>query len=261
MRANGTGRRRLKRSPPCFSDAAWSPDGTRIVFVDLCGEPTFPVYVTNSDGSAARQIAVGDNPTWSPDGTMIALDSPGVRVMRADGSEPRVVVAGSSPSWSPDGQRIAFTRETTSVCAPDQRVTQVLSVSVDGSGEREITPRRSSSTCEFQDSRPDWQPRCTRYGSNRNNRVTGTAGRDVICALAGRDIIRSGQGDDVVVGGGGNDLIYGGPGKDWLFGSAGNDLIMARDGSPDIVSGGPGRDRARIDRGLDKAFDVERVLR
>jgi RTX calcium-binding nonapeptide repeat (4 copies)/WD40-like Beta Propeller Repeat len=179
--------------------------------------------------------------------------------MLADGSSQRIVTEGAEPTWSPDGRQIAFVKNESGPCDPSHVATRLYMINLDGSGETRVTPHGSRNSCDANDKDPDWQPRCTQYGSNRNNRLAGTGGRDVVCALAGRDIIRAGPGDDVVLGGAGNDVIYGGSGSDWLFGSAGNDLIMARDGNPDIVNGGPGRDRARIDRGLDRLFDVERA--
>ena len=267
MNADGTGRRRLTRTALCEGSPAWSPDGTKIAFINACARAPFPLWVMNADGKRARRIGSGNRPRWSPDGRQIAAATgfpsypSQVVVLARDGSNQRIVTEGAQPIWSPDGRQLAFVKNESGPCDPSQVVTRVYVINLDGSGETRVTPRLSRNTCGAADEDPDWQPRCTRYGNNRNNRVTGTAGRDVLCALAGRDIIRAGGGDDVVLGGDGNDVIFGGSGKDWLFGSAGSDLILARDGTPDIVNGGPGRDQARIDRGLDRLFDAERVLR
>jgi dipeptidyl aminopeptidase/acylaminoacyl peptidase len=221
----------------------------------------------NADGRHARRIGTGNRPSWSPDGSQIAVATgfPGypssVVVLARDGSNQRIVTEGAEPTWSPDGRQLAFVKNESGPCDPTQVVTRIYAINLDGTGETRVTPRVGRYSCDAADEDPDWQPRCTRYGSKRDNRVTGTAGRDVLCALAGRDIIRAGGGDDVVLGGDGKDVIYGGSGKDWLFGGAGNDLILARDGKPAIVNGGPGHDRARIDRGLDRLSGVERVLR
>ncbi len=263
MKPDGTRRRRLRRTPRCASDPAFSPDGTKIVFVDVCGES--PIYVMNADGTGVRQIGVGDNPSWSPDGAQLAFDTffrpPSIALVRGDGSAPRILTSGAEPAWSPDGEKIVFTREEPVVCSPGDRITRLLAVNVDGSGEVEVTSRSSTGRCEFRDSDPDWQPRCTRYGTKRRDRLVGTAGRDIVCALGSSDRVEAAAGDDVVIGGAGRDVIYGGPGADWLFGSAGDDLLLARDGQPDIVDGGPGRDRARVDVGLDRTRGVESMLK
>ncbi len=72
-----------------FADA--EPNGDSITFVALQGgssdvDPTFgDVYVANSDGSGARELASGDAwlPRWSPDGSEIAF---------ADGSKAAMLV-------------------------------------------------------------------------------------------------------------------------------------------------------------------------
>jgi hypothetical protein len=45
-----------------------------------------------------------------------------------------------------------------------------------------------------------------------------------------------------------------------LLGGPGRDTIYARDGTRDVVEGGPGSDRARVDRGLDRLRSVERPI-
>jgi Tol biopolymer transport system component len=262
MNPDGTARRPLVRSPLCVWAPKWSPDGRKIAFVDLCGG--YALYVMDSDGTRVRPVGAGDNPDWSPDGTQLAVDTGlrplSIEVLNADGSARRTLTTGAEPAWSPDGQKIVFTREEVGLCTPADRVTRLMSINVDGTDEVEVTQRTSNSSCEFRDSNPDWQPRCTRYGTRRSNLLVGTKGRDLLCPLAGGDNVRALDGNDVVLGGDGKDAIYGGPGSDWLFGSSGDDLILARDGEQDIVNGGPGRDRARIDRGLDTVSNIENVL-
>jgi len=81
--------------------------------------------------------------------------------------------------------------------------------------------------------------------------ILGTPGADAILGTSGPDIIR---------GGSGNDRLTGGAGADRLLGGAGRDDLRADDGRRDTVRGGPGRDRAIVDR-LDLVVGVERSLR
>lgn len=128
---------------------------------------------------------------------------------------------------------------------------------------------------------------CTIVGTVGPDTLRGTPGPDVICGLGGgdvilglggNDVIYAGPGDDIVDAGSGNDRVYGGSGNDRLAGGFGNDtldggrgrdvelggpgadMLVARDGEKDTVNGGPGRDRGRIDRGLDGRVSVERML-
>jgi hypothetical protein len=45
-----------------------------------------------------------------------------------------------------------------------------------------------------------------------------------------------------------------------MIGAGGNDMFYARDGRQDRIDGGPGQDRAFVDR-LDRVRRVERVIR
>ena len=76
------------------------------------------IWLTNQDGSDQRDVAAGNQPAWSADGTRIAyvesqFSSPvgELRVMNADGSGQRTVdddlgPSITTPSWSPDGTQI-----------------------------------------------------------------------------------------------------------------------------------------------------------
>lgn len=109
-------------------------------------------------------------------------------------------------------------------------------------------------------------------GTPGDDRLTGTAGRDVlegragddrVAGLAGNDVLYGDDGTDVVVGGLGNDelsggrggdRLSGGPGKDSLNGDAGRDVLRGGGGADyladyddgDLLLGGRGDDRAAI---------------
>jgi hypothetical protein len=67
-------------------------------------------------------------------------------------------------------------------------------------------------------------------GTSGPNRLVGTRGNDVLCGRGGSDILKGLAGRDRLVGGRGNDTFY------------------SRDAFRDVDKGGPGRDRARVDR-------------
>jgi Ca2+-binding RTX toxin-like protein len=94
----------------------------------------------------------------------------------------------------------------------------------------------------------------TIVGTARDDRITGTAGPDVIVGGDGDDRIRGLGGDDVVCGGAGADHLFGGGGDDELHGeldarrSRGGDRYVWRG---DTLAGGPGADL--LDGGIDDA--------
>jgi len=101
--------------------------------------------------------------------------------------------------------------------------------------------------------------RCTIMGTNGPDRLVGSSRRDVICGLGGADVLVGRGGDDILVGGPGNDYLVPGAGRDRALGDAGNDFVGARDGQADRILGGPGTDRARVDRRLDVTQSLRRV--
>ena len=152
---DGSGVRNLSNDPARIDDAPdWSPDGKRIAFA---GDPCFTdgpgapqggpcVFVMNADGTGKVNLtpeekraecdngsqAAGyshahhsDDPSWSPDGALIAFtgyfdickQSSGgasdIWVMKPDGSGKTDLMSDTEtpdhqPAWSPSGRAIAF---------------------------------------------------------------------------------------------------------------------------------------------------------
>lgn len=150
---------------------AWSPDGSRIVFVsDRSGSED--LYLMNTDGSGVRALTfdTGDDwlsgtarpmgagfeySPWSPDGSRIAFVreggvGSGIYVIGLDGSGSRRLTSGPAAfnGWSPAGERIAFTqRPSGSTGASD-----VFVVYVDG------TRLVNTTASPHQDSDALWLP-------------------------------------------------------------------------------------------------------
>src|SRR5262249_45009449 len=163
------------------------------------------------------------------------------------------------PAFSPDGKLIVFVSDR---AAKDSRKLYVMSSS-GSSPRRLITSIGPGYTYQMV---PDWQPvttkdPCTIRGTINEDVLVGTPKADVICGLGGNDVIKGLGGNDTLIGGPGNDTLIGGGGKNVLLGGSGNDLLEAKNGQADVVNGGPGRDQAVVDKGLDKVASVEKVTR
>lgn len=123
----------------------------------------------------------------------------------------------------------------------------------DGDGKTDLRdPGCSSRQDDSEKNRPGaGRPECTITGTVGDDVLTGTDGRDVICAKGGDDTVQSLDRNDIVFGGGGDDSINGGDGDDRLYGGAGRDSINGGDGRDtikggrgnDSTNGGPGRDQ------------------
>ncbi|MEO1066384.1 MAG: peroxidase family protein [Pseudomonadota bacterium] len=80
-------------------------------------------------------------------------------------------------------------------------------------------------------------------GTERNDRIDGDNGRDLIIGFEGNDRLNGNGGDDDLFGDEGRDRLNGGNGDDGLNGGSGNDILSGDNGN-DEIDGGDGNDRA-----------------
>jgi Tol biopolymer transport system component len=136
MRANGTGLRRITRSPfgCCDTDPNFSPNGNTISFVRVKQDERLQaIFSVHRDGSGLRQVTpyswdVAIKHDWSPDAKLIVLTTnadlvrPGASAnlvtVRPDGSGMKKLtnfkgstVNAFAGSFSPDGKKIVFRLE------------------------------------------------------------------------------------------------------------------------------------------------------
>ena len=116
------GATRLLTAGPVEAGWSWSPDGTRIAYVQQTTE-SLDVFVVGLDGAAPLQLtsspATHGHPSWSPDGTALVYSSGDPHsarlfIVAADGSSltPLIDLPGTlgGPAWSPIGDPIVYGR-------------------------------------------------------------------------------------------------------------------------------------------------------
>jgi Tol biopolymer transport system component len=140
------------------SEASWSPDGTKIVFVSnkdgryLAQE----LYIMNSDGTGVTRLTNNTRrenlPSFSPDGKFILFNADlklpkqethQLFLMNADGTGERQLTSftngtsvqhTSSGRWSPDGKKIVFMSKK-----DIEYDFQIYTMNIDGTGVTRLT--------------------------------------------------------------------------------------------------------------------------
>jgi hypothetical protein len=148
---DGSTPRQLPPDDPRSQDAAYSPDESRVAYVDRV-DHVGSLVVAAADGSDAREVIAPwvQRPVWSPTGDRIAfiyseregLASTELRVLDVATSEVTSLVAGGDGSdlflgvieFSPEGDRILFSRTDDK----DRGTSSLWSINADGSDPRRL---------------------------------------------------------------------------------------------------------------------------
>ena len=189
--ADGGNVTRLTADPASEYQPQWSPDGSRIAFVQAFNGTATAIYVMETDGTGVRQVssAVGGSdfsPSWSPDGKQIVFaairnEDWGIWVVNADGTDEHRIVGGvgawhaEDPVWSPDGTLIAFVgNPSTPDYSPDDAV---YVTRPDGSGIERLSNRDLDTYGVAGDIA--WQPLVVGSSPSPSATIESTAGRCV----------------------------------------------------------------------------------
>jgi hypothetical protein len=180
MNADGSEQTNLTNTPDLNeSGPAWSPDGTRIAYVE---GPTYfyKIMVMNADGSGVAPIVANPDwqfgPTWSADGLQIAFTrmTTGVVittefdifVINVDGTGETNITNSDydelDAAWSPDGTKIAFAGVRPEMSNGELLAQyEIVTVNPDGSGEQIVTagiPGTPRGDFLEEDRAPAWSP-------------------------------------------------------------------------------------------------------
>jgi eukaryotic-like serine/threonine-protein kinase len=124
-RADGSDRLQLTRSPVAAGLPRWSPDGSKIAFVDMQAGRHWRILLLPSEGGTTQEMFAEDflqiDAEWSPDGKRMVYgrrgqNGPTIQILEVD-SRKNSTVPGSEglygPRWSPDGQHlVALTNDS-----------------------------------------------------------------------------------------------------------------------------------------------------
>ena len=148
---DGSGLAQLTRNTSEDEYPAWSPDGTKIAYVNWATDSLDEeVFVIPASGGMRTRLtfdrATARVPAWSPDGTKIAYMTIGLEgdwelvTIPAAGGVPSTVTdraSAWSPVWSPDGSKIAFWGDADG--DPDTfQPFAIFTVNPDGTGETKV---------------------------------------------------------------------------------------------------------------------------
>lgn len=153
--------------------AAWSPDGSEILYVTWDETSAGTLYKMKADGSnriSLERSEIG-NPNVSPDGQKIAVTGSGrIYIMNYDGTDFHAIFDSldgvNVGRWSPTGDKLAVDERTSATLG----MFHILTVDPDGSNPTPLTP--SNQSFEY----PWWSPDGTKIVCQSHVQTAGPRG-------------------------------------------------------------------------------------
>jgi TolB protein len=160
---DGTDLRNLTSSAAHEQTPSFSPDGTKIAYVQDSDAGSYDIWVMNADGTGKQRLtsdpAVDQSPSFSPDGKKVVFSSnrngdADLYVVGIDGTgETRLTSSPGDafyPQYTRDGARIVFWSNR-QFFEEGGTGTDFWTIAPDGSGEQNLTnsPGRSEQTLEL----------------------------------------------------------------------------------------------------------------
>ena len=208
------------------SGGIWAPTSHAVVHTP---EGARDLYVSRPEGGTTR-IRGGSNPSWSPDATRLAFQrGRSVVVSRPDGTGARAIARGTEPSFSTKGV-LAYVSsgcgagQGVHVVLPtgrDRRVATACTITGDGRNDTiDGGPERQSVSAGLGNDLV--------HGGGGNDVLDGGPGDDVVYGDEGHDVIVGGNDVDRLAGGEGPDVIRARDGwRDSITCGRGRDAVQA----------------------------------
>jgi Tol biopolymer transport system component len=138
----------------CCTQPGWSPDGSRVWYVDANGAGASALWAVDPARPFAPELVRSRLGLLSPDGSLLAYPRAGVTVIErlADGTIWTAPSQGRAISFSPDSTRILWTVATATQNF-DRRAVQVWIANVDGSDARAVAQLTGGGAGWMPDSR------------------------------------------------------------------------------------------------------------